>query len=200
MAFAYYLYSGSVDWNTLSGFVIRNVLSEQNSRIPDEDKAFQKVLIITWLGFTLVLVYGYAGNLTAMFSKPKLQPPIKTIKELLKQDEISWAIEKESLAEFVTRKASPGSLMKLLHNQAELVPKLSFQDQSMYGCHSYLAKVRENRRVGSFCFNNRMHQLVSKDFSTTGKCNFYVLEEKLMPSIAFQVHSDIGMKLYPIIY
>ena len=88
MAVAYYLYSGSVDWCTLFGFVIRNVLSEQNSRIPDEDYAYQKVLIITWLGFTLVLVYGYAGNLTAMFSKPKLQLPIKTLEELLKQDEI----------------------------------------------------------------------------------------------------------------
>ena len=190
MALAYYLYSGSVDWDTLAGFVIRNALSEQNSRIPDEDKAFQKVLIITWLGFTLVLVYGYAGNLTAMFSKPKLQPPIKTLEELLKQNEISWAIEEETSEEFVTRTASPGSLWKLLHNQAELVPQLNFSDQFMYGCYSYSAKMRENRRVGSFCYNNRMHQMISQDFTATGKCNFYLLEEKLMPTMpamAFQV-------------
>ena len=48
-----------------------------------------------------------------------------------------------------------------------------------------------------------MHQMISKDFSTTGKCNSYVLEKKLMPSmpaIAFQVYSNIGMKLYPIIF
>ena len=48
-----------------------------------------------------------------------------------------------------------------------------------------------------------MHQMISRDFTETGKYNFYVIEEKLMPSmpaIAFQVYSNIGMKLYPTIY
>ena len=45
MAVAYYLYDGSVDLEMVSGFVIRNALSEQNSRIPKKELLFQKILI-----------------------------------------------------------------------------------------------------------------------------------------------------------
>ena len=44
-----YLYYGSADWGQLCGFILRNVLSEQNSGLPKNTKMFQKILITTWL-------------------------------------------------------------------------------------------------------------------------------------------------------
>ena len=88
MGMAYYFYGGSVDWNMLCGFVIRNALSEQNNSIPHQAKVHQRVLIITWLWSSLVLVQAYAGSLTAMLAKPQFQSPIKNLEELLGQTEI----------------------------------------------------------------------------------------------------------------
>ena len=190
MGMAYYLCSGSADWDMLCGFVIRNALSEQNDRIPDQAKAYQKLLIITWLCFTLVLVQAYAGSLTAMLAKPQFHSPIKTLEELLRQNEISWVIEKGTLAEFYMRTASPGTTMNLLHKQAELVTPLTPSEIATHGC--YAAKLRGKGRFGSFCEVMGIWPMFANDFSTTGKCNFYLVEERLIstiPGAAFQVNA-----------
>ena len=92
MAGADYLYNGSAQLGILLGFVIRNVLNDQNYGIPGEKKAYQKILIMVWLLATLVLVQAYAGSLTAMLTNPKLKAPIKTLEELVTQNEISWVL------------------------------------------------------------------------------------------------------------
>ena len=194
MALAYSLFSVSADWHTLSGFVIRNALSEQNYRIPHQAHAYQKILIITWLGCTLVLLQAYAGSLTAMLSKPKFPQPIKTLGELLRQKEISWAIEKGSMAEIYMQAATTGTMMNLLYKRAEFVPKLTTKERTMYGCYAYAAKQRGNGRFGSFCYLNYIWSMIARDFSATGKCNFYITEEKLvseMSGAVFQVNTTI---------
>ena len=197
MALAYYSYSGSANWHTLSGFVIRNALSEQNYRIPHQAKSHQKILIITWLGCTLVLLQAYAGSLTAMLSKPKFPPPIKTLDELPRQNEISWVIEKGSVAELYMQTAKSGTMMSLLYKQAEIVPSLSTREKTAYGCYSYAAKLRGNGRVGSFCYLNYIWSMIARDYSATGKCNFYIIEERLisdMSGAAFQVNISASNK------
>ena len=189
MGLAHYFYNGSADWDTLSGFVIRNALSEQTSTIPDQSKTYHKILIITWLGFTLVLVYAYAGSLTAMLSKPKFQLPIKTLDELVRQNEISWVIEQGSTAEFHMRTALSGSTMSFLHKQAGLVPHLTPREIAKYGCPT--AKLREKGSFASFCEIHLIWLMIAKDFSATGKCNYYLIEERLISSMrgaAFQVN------------
>ena len=196
MGLAHYSYKGSADWDTLSGFVIRNALSEQTSTIPDQSKAYHKILIITWLGFTLVLVYAYAGNLTAMLSKPKFQLPIKTLEELARQNKISWVIEQGSMTELHMQTALPGSTMSLLHKQAGLVPHFNRREIAKYGCPT--SELRGKGRFASFCDVHRIWPMIARDFSATGKCNFYMIEERLMSSMwgaAFQVNISICQKL-----
>ena len=241
MGMAYYFYGGSADWNMLCGFVIRNALSEQNNSIPHQAKVHQRVLIITWLWSSLVLVQAYAGSLTAMLAKPQFQSPIKNLEELLGQTEIPWVVEKGTPAELYMRAVPAGTTLNLLHNQAELVPPLprqekakgttinevhkifkifvpplvwisciilhtsdicpqkwqlfnpfsssaqrSFMHVPQYGC--YAAKLREK---GSVCSLGLIWYMIETDLSTSGKCNFYLIDERITSSMgvaAFQVN------------
>lgn len=196
MGFAYYLDSGSADWIMLCGFVTRNALSEQNNRIPDQRKAFQKILIINWLVFVLVLVQAYAGCLRAMFTKPQFHTPIKTLEELevqLRQNEISLVIERGTTFEFYMRTAKPGTYPNLLYKQAVVVPRLTPEEKKLYGTECYAAKLAKQTglgRVSTTCtYGPGIWPMIANDFSTTGKCNFYLIEEKLMSTVgpaAFQ--------------
>ena len=133
MWLADYTYCRSADWDQLCGFVLRNALSEQNSRPPNHAKAFQKILIITWLLSVLVLVQSYAGNLTAMLAKPSLESPIKTLDELLSQNEVSWVIEVGTAAEYATSTAAPVTKMKRLFERAKVMSPISPQERMMHG-------------------------------------------------------------------
>ena len=184
MGLVYHFYSGIGDWGTVSGFVIRNALSEQNGSLPDHASArvHQKILVIIWLWCTLVLVQAYSGNLTAMLSKPKLDAPIRKLDELLDQDEISWIIRDGSPEERFMRAAQSGSVKNLLHQQAMIMP-----DDGMNGCES--AEIRDS---ASICRGNTIRQMIAEDFSSTGKCNFYIVREKILStyySVAFPVRS-----------
>ena len=190
MAVAYYLYDGSVDLEMLSGFVIRNALSEQNSRIPEEELLYQKVLIVTYLVFVFVMVQGYAGSLTAMLSKPYFAPPMKTLEELLQQDEIPFVVEVGTVTEHYMRTSAPGSTYKLLHEKAGTPPMLNLREKATLGCYSYKAKVTGEEQVASFCSLNYVWPMIAMDFSRTGKCNFYLIDEKILDypvGAAFQV-------------
>ena len=118
MSLTDYFYCGEIDWENIGGFVVRNVLSEQNFEAPHRAKVYQKILVIVWIWSMLVIVQAYSGNLTAMLAKPELKPPIRTLKELVYQEEISWVVEKGSSFEFYMKRWPNGSVIKSLYNEA----------------------------------------------------------------------------------
>lgn len=192
MGLTNYFYHGFkvTDWDDFCGFLIRNALSEQNSRIPDRAQGYQKILIITWIWTMLVIVQAYSGNLTAMLAKPKLQPPIRSLEELLNQEEISWVIEKQTLPELYMKTSPIGSVMNKLYNGATLMPQLTFEEKIKYG--SYAKKLKESGKFGSIENIGWISQMYAKDFGETGKCNYYIMEEKFLSSenaMAFQVRA-----------
>ena len=176
------LYYGSADWGQLCGFILRNALSEQNSRMPNNSKIFQKILIITWLWSVLVLVQAYAGSLTAMLAKPILPNPIRTLEELLGQNEMSWVIEKGTIAEYFTATAAPGSVMKQLSERATIMSPLTPQERMMYGC--FTSEIMHSRRYATICDKGSLWSLLAQDFTETGMCNFYLLNDKFLSSKA----------------
>ena len=104
MWLANYLFCGNTKFDEVTGFVLRNV------ELPNHDKVYQKLLILTWLWCMLILVQSYAGNLTAMLAKPQLQNPIRTLEDLLSQDEIPWAIPERSPEQYFLGKNPSGSV------------------------------------------------------------------------------------------
>ena len=183
MGLADYIFVGIADWSNISGFVMRNILSEQTGRFPNITHLYQKILSFTWLWCALILVLSYAGNLTAMRVKPTFQAPIRTLTELLSQDEISLVIEKGSTSEFYASTAESGTIVNKLYEQSAKMPPLTPQERETYGC--YVAKLRGRGRFGSFCESARLWTLISEDFSKSGKCNFYPINEKVITSMIY---------------
>ena len=177
MGVADHVYNGPVDWVHLCGFVLRNTLSEQSS-MPTNTLAYQKVLVITWLFSTLVLVQAYAGSLTAMLSKPIFHDLIKSVPELLNQDKVALVIEKGTMAEHFTRSAETGSAMRRYFEKATIMPQMSHQERIKYGC--YTNKIGKDKKIfGSLCHMDDIYTLLSQDYSNTGKCNFYLIKDNL---------------------
>ena len=183
MGLADYFFWGYADWDNISGFVLRNVLSAKNYRTPHCTQAYQIILIGTWIWCMHLLVLSYASNLTAMLTKPKLQNPIKTFEELMSQDEISWVIEKGGLPEHYMSTSAPGSLMKRLFERATIIPRDWAQP-------CYTSETKQKGEYGSFCQRGNIMTLIAEDFSKTGKCNYYRIEDRFLTSgsaMAFQV-------------
>ena len=196
-----YFYHGVIAWDDVGGLLIRNVLSEQNFRPQDRAKAYQKMLDFFWIWSMLVLVQAYSGNLTAMLAKPKLQQPIKTLAELTNQTQISWVIEKGLPAEFYLKTWANGTILKELYNRASLMPPLGPEELLKYGCYAAKLKDEGHFKMGSISDIGRILPMYNKDFTETGKCNFYLLEEKILESIfsmAFQVRNKFVLsKIIP---
>ena len=191
MGLADYFYRGFADWDALSGFVIRNVLSEQNFIYPNQARAYQKLLVIIWALAMLVLVQAYAGNLTAMLAKPKLQAPIRTLEELLGRDETEWVVPKGDSKELYLSTAPSGTLINSLYKRTTVVPQLSESENlCRCGCYALHPPLRE-KGIGAICTNTEIMQTIAVDFGETGKCNFYLIEDLIESSgmpMAFQVH------------
>ena len=49
MGLADYLCFGSVDWEALIGFTLRVVLSENDSNLPENRRAYKKILLMFWI-------------------------------------------------------------------------------------------------------------------------------------------------------
>ena len=192
MGLADYVYHGLVNWDDIGGHLIRNVLSENNFRLPDRKQTYQKLLDITWIWSMFVIVLAFSCNLTAILAKPKLKLPIKTLDGLMNQDEISWVLEKETLVEHYMKSSNASTPMKKLYDGAKLMPHLTPTEQFKYGC--YAAKLKGNGNYASICDIGLILPMYAKDYSATGKCNFYILEETFLSSVyamAFQVSVKI---------
>ena len=148
MALADYLYSGYVDLDDLTGFILRNALSEQHSTLSKNTKVYKKLLIMIWIWSMLILVQSYAGNLTAMLAKPKLQDPIRTLEELVSQNEIPWVIEEGSI-DFYLKSSASGSVLRRLYERATIMPQMTALEKMMHGC--FTTEIKQEGRYGSIC-------------------------------------------------
>ena len=120
MGMAEYTYYGDFHWEKVSGFVLRNVFLENVDKLPDKT-TYQRLFVITWIWCVFVVAQSYAGNLTAMITRPKLHMPITNVEEMLGQDEISLVVE-EGVAVIDYMEASPeGSKLRELIGTATLL-------------------------------------------------------------------------------
>ena len=185
MVLIYFLCHGFVKWEATASFVLRVVLIEHSLVTLVEAKKYQpRLVIIILVSSYMVLTYSYAGNLTAMLTKPKLQSPIRTLDELLDQYEVPWVIEAGGFAEKLMSAAASDSTMKKLLDRST---KMTF-NVSGSGCYS--AEMEKDGVFGAICSIDDFKTLAAKDFGKTGKCNYYVVEQRflnLVVALAIQV-------------
>ena len=136
MGLADYVFCGSVDWEALIGFVLRIALSENDSNLPENKWAYQKLFLICWISSVFVLVQSYAGNLTAMLTRPTLPAMLRNAEDLLSQDDISLVMEKGSVEEFNFRAATFGTTLRRLYMRSTIMNPLTPAERLRHGCYT----------------------------------------------------------------
>ena len=191
MCVADYFFCGVVDWETNIGFVLRNTLTEHIDSLPDR-RLYQKVLVLFWALPIMIIVFAYAGNLTAMITRPKVLMTPDNAEQMLRQEEIRWAAWDGSLFTKVAKDSPPDSVTRRLIEQALFISK----EDEIWPDNCFTASTKESRRVAAICDVTSAMGVLSKDFSETGKCNFYLTSDKFLSSgnvMALQVvQSDFG--------
>lgn len=189
MVLVYYLCHWSVEWEATGSFVLRVALIEHSSPTNDLGRMFQQKLLIIILNLCfMVLTYSYAGNLTAMFTKPKLQGPIRSLNELLDQNAVPWVLEAGSFLETLMSTAPPNSTTKKIQERSKRMSLIV----SSSGCYS--DELEKSLEFGAICALEDFKTLSNKVFSEIGKCKFYAVKERFLNTrnaLAIQVRTMV---------
>ena len=202
MALADYLAGIEVDWEYLVGFVLRNIFSETMGNLRDR-KAYQKFITCIWMFSSFLLVMCYAGNLTAMIARPKLDRQIKKHEDFLHQEEITLVVEGGIGIVDKMRQSPNGSIMRSLIEKTlimsyddddnELPMNFDYPAEYIEDCFPLYQNVSEQyiRNYASICDIDSIKSRLSDDFRDSGKCNWYILQQTMFlstPSVmVFQV-------------
>ena len=183
-----YLCNGISYLDAVASFVLRIAFIEHSARYLGLARTYQqKLAVIVLVSSFMVLTYSYSGNLTAMLTKPQLQSPIRTLNELLTQSEIPWVIESGGFVETLMSAAPSGSLTKKLYERST---RMSLKG-SRQACFSN--ELEEDGTHGAICSLDDFKTLTANDFSGSGMCNYYLLQQKFLQSwvsLAIQVRQD----------
>ena len=170
MALAEYVTNGHIDWDTSVGFVVRTVFMEHMETMPDR-KFYEKILFFVWTWSSFVIVMSFAGNLTAMITRPTLDMKIKKVEDFLHQSEITLVIE-DGLKGDLGRFPSNSTTRRVLE-QAQTLPL----DPSIYwpsDCFNELTQYTQKH--ASYCDIQSILAILSDDFTQNGQCNWYTIE------------------------
>ena len=185
MGVADYIATRYIDWDTLVGFVLRNVFTEHTS-VPDKEY-YQKIFIIVWTWSTFVLVMAFSGNLTAMITRPKVDMKINSFGDFLNQDEISLTVPDEYLYIEELEQYPANSPKRRALEQAQKLPLTGFWPNDCFNNYTYYTK-----KHASYCDIQSILDIFGKDFTKTGKCNWYEMTYDGLESnpmgMAFQVY------------
>ena len=191
MGFANRFFYKYVDWMNVVNFVLRVAMVDER---PIEGYQFkmkyQKLMALVWMWALLILSQSYAGNLTAMLTRPLLKRSIDNVDDLLNQNDITWSAPSPDINYEIYEylKASPpGSTMRGLLEKGKT--DIEWKTENTYSpCYQ-----REQRDAGtwaSLCDVMGIEGLKYRDFWDTGKCNFYTIRDKFFTTpavMAFQV-------------
>ena len=169
MAMADFVASGHIDWDNSVGFVIRTVFMEHMETMPYR-KFYQKILFFVWTWSCFVIVMSFAGNLTAMITRPTLDMKIERIEDFLHQDEITLVMEGGLIGDLEFY-PSNSSTRKVLE-QAQILPL----DHDYWPSDCFNEFTQYTHKHASYCDIQSILAILSKDFTKNGKCNWYTIE------------------------
>ena len=180
MGVAEYIADRHVNWEILIGFVMRNVCSDPMGKLPDK-RPYQKILVIVWVWSCFVLVMAFAGNLTAMLIKPKIDKKFTEPEHFLDQDEMTL------VTEVGAELKGSDSVTKKLLLKTEI---MTYEEEWESTC--FTKRTHYSRRHASICDNLSIQWTLSDAFEYTRQCKWYTMNANIMGetkplAMAFQV-------------
>ena len=183
-----YIAIGKVNWDNVVGFALRNVLSETMKKLPNK-KHYEKILVLVWIWSCSIIVWSFAGNLTAMITRPKLDMKFTRLEDFVDQNEVSLVIE-EGIGTIDWMQKSPAkSPLRKLIDETERLKKGDANWTS--GC--FTNDTQYTKIHASVCDGNSILALLGDDFSKTGKCNWYTMKSNFYEGgmvMVFQVQQQ----------
>ena len=145
-------------------------------------------LLHVWTLCCFVLVMAFAGNLTAMITRPKFDMKINNFKDILYQDEIGLVVQDELIRGGELEQYPADSPKRRALEQAQIIPLASL----VTGCFDN--DTYYSRKHASYCDIQSILEILSEDFSNSGKCNWYEMKhdglETNPMAMAFQVNQS----------
>ena len=191
MMLADLIFSRATNWEANIGFVLSKICADSTFETPNEH-LYQKVFVLTWLVAVFFLVSGYAGNLKSIQSQPRIERKIKTAKDLVSQDEIPWVLQEDETFHVwgTNLPYDYESPQKTLVEKAALLS----HDEEWYGfCFS--EETKQDNKYAAVCLGLGVRDLLARDFSSSGTCNFYNTEDTFLAApvtLLIQVWKHFG--------
>ena len=181
MLLAEWFYSKSFACKTSVSFVLKTAFLDASCKIPE--KNFSITLALIWMMAIFCLESGYAGNLKAILAKPLLEKTIANAEDLANQAKIPWVIDRLVDDFYNYGQSQPeGSSMRTLSDQAKYI---FHGDQVFDITDSYgrcLTPETHADKYATICQGQGVRDLLARDFSATGKCNYYTSEDTFLDS------------------
>ena len=194
-----YLVYPAINLDTWASFVFRNALSEVCltskqlvEQLPGKKLyLYQQLLMSVWVWSCFLLIMAYAGNLTAMIARPKLDMKFNKPEDLLHQDEIKLLVEDGIGAIEYMSQAPTGSTLRRLIGKTEVI-YYDYLDpeEKVENCFTSTDRYTGNKNYAAICDIDSIKSRLSADFSKTGQCNWYTTQKSLFHSshvMVFQV-------------
>ena len=142
-----------INWKVSVEFVLRNVLSESfrsYRRVKNilVKKFYQNILIIIWIWSCFVIIKSYAGNLTAMITRPKLDFKFTELEDFLNQEEMSLVIEDGVQAIGLMKQAPINSPMRQI---IEKTSRLDVGLETMWPSGCFTESTQYSGNYASIC-------------------------------------------------
>ncbi|XP_042233744.1 probable glutamate receptor [Homarus americanus] len=166
------------------------ILLQQDVSCP-ADWYWKRMMVAVWMLMTLVLTRSYAGNLMALLAVRHIPQPYQSFRDVLDDPSPIMIWQRSSINAEYLRIVKSGILYE--------VANLKYEDRLMYRTQAEYPRlvdtlVREGHHI-LFGVGVLMRNLMAKDYTRTGRCDFYTSREKYLPFSA----SVVSQKDNPII-
>ena len=155
------------------GFVLKIALLDASCKKPNT--SVPQSLALTWVLAIFFLALEYAGNLKAILAKPLLEKTIKSATDLADQADIPWVVTKGDDFFKYASKLPEGSTMRTLRDKAKYLNK----EDDWYG-RCFTKETKDADKYASICQGLGVRDLLARDFSSTGTCNYYTIEDTFL--------------------
>nr|XP_045602623.1 probable glutamate receptor isoform X2 [Procambarus clarkii] len=154
---------------------------------------WERVVVLVWMLATVVLTQSYSGNLMALLAVKHVSQPVQRLRDIVHDPSTTLMIENGSIkALYILPRPDASQVIIDLHNtnRVEYIPTwdiLRSIDTLVRRGHHYL--IFEDVLVSA---------AMARDFSLTGRCDFYVAREDFMP-LPFCLVCPRGHSLVPVL-
>ncbi|KAK4317461.1 hypothetical protein Pmani_011463 [Petrolisthes manimaculis] len=161
-------------------WTLQTLTQESSHWLPRMDSA--RLLVLTWLLASLVIMTSYSGILTSMLTVPRVTIPIDSLADLVAQSDLPWKLETGAMMFNILADSTKPEYQETLRRM----------NGTFYGCWASREDLVEGK-FAAICDKTAQKKVMSWDFSTTGQCHLYIASETIyfsQMSMAFRINSS----------